>query len=145
MQPSMGILNSPSSRVVKDSTPSRGRILRCANFGIGESSPNLFLNMISPSKMWSTVNLEWTGVLLFYYFVYLKVNLDLKNQIRLVNLHPTLFSRQWILNQLLKKKCELMVNLDLTILLKRWTGVKMRWVGSRCPLTHALNFISNIM
>ena len=28
--------------IVKDSTPSRHRILRCINFGIGESSPNLF-------------------------------------------------------------------------------------------------------
>ena len=47
MQPSMGTLNSPSSRVVKDSKPSRRRILRCINFGIGESSPNLFLNMVN--------------------------------------------------------------------------------------------------
>ena len=47
MQPSMGTLNSPSSRVIKDSTPSRRRILRCIDFGIGESSPNLFLNMVN--------------------------------------------------------------------------------------------------
>ena len=37
MQPSMGTLNSPSSRIVKDSTPSRCRILRYINFGIDES------------------------------------------------------------------------------------------------------------
>ena len=37
MQPSMGNLNSPSSRIVKDSTLSRRRILRYMNFGIGES------------------------------------------------------------------------------------------------------------
>ena len=37
MQPSMGTLNSPSSRIVKDSTPSRRRILRYINFGIGKS------------------------------------------------------------------------------------------------------------
>ena len=37
MQPSMGTLNSPSSRIVKDSTPSRRRILRYINFGSGES------------------------------------------------------------------------------------------------------------
>ena len=43
MQPSMSTLNSPSSWVVKDWTPSRGRILRYINFGIGESSPMLFL------------------------------------------------------------------------------------------------------
>ena len=36
-----------SSRVVKDSTPSQHRILRCINFGIGESSPNIFLNMMN--------------------------------------------------------------------------------------------------
>ena len=47
MQPSMGTLNSPSSRVVKDSTPFQFRIFRCINFGIGESSPNLFLNIVN--------------------------------------------------------------------------------------------------
>ena len=47
MQSSMGTLNSPSSRVVKDSTPSRRRILRYINFGIGESSPILFLDMMN--------------------------------------------------------------------------------------------------
>ena len=39
MQP-MGTMNSPSSGVVKNSTPSRRLILRCIDFGIGESSPN---------------------------------------------------------------------------------------------------------
>ena len=48
MQPSMHAnLNSPSSRVVKDSTPSRRRILRCKNFGNRESSPTLFLNVVN--------------------------------------------------------------------------------------------------
>ena len=47
MQPSIGILNSRSSRVVKDSTPSRRRILRYINFGIGESSPILFLDTVN--------------------------------------------------------------------------------------------------
>ena len=47
MQPSMGTLNSPSSRVVKDLTPSQRQILRCINLGISESSPNLFLNMVN--------------------------------------------------------------------------------------------------
>ena len=42
MQPSMANLNSPLSRVVKDSTPSRRWILRCINFRIGESSHNIF-------------------------------------------------------------------------------------------------------
>ena len=52
MQPSMGTSNSPSSRVVKDSTPSRRRISRCINFGIGESSPNLFLNLVRFEAQW---------------------------------------------------------------------------------------------
>ena len=47
MQPSMGTLNSSSSWVVKDLTPSQRGILMCINFGIGESSPNLFLNMMN--------------------------------------------------------------------------------------------------
>ena len=76
MQPSMGTLNSPSSRIVKDSTPSlevykfRDRwILTYFIFGNGESSLN---------NIWSMVNLEPTCVLLFYYFLCLKANLDLE-------------------------------------------------------------------
>ena len=42
MQVSMANLNLPFSRVVKDSMPSRRRIMKCLNFGNGESSPNLF-------------------------------------------------------------------------------------------------------
>ena len=128
MQPSMGTLNSPSSRIVKDLTPSRRRILRCINFDICESSSNLFLKHGEslPSKIRSTVNLERTGVFfLFYYFIYLKVNLDLEKTNQLgesslnlifaaVNLDPFFY----------RKKGELMANLDLTILLKRWTEVK---------------------
>ena len=41
-----GYLELPS-RVVKDSVPSQHRILRCINFGIGESSPNLVLDMMN--------------------------------------------------------------------------------------------------
>ena len=37
MQPSMDTLNSLSSRIVKDSTPFRLRILRYISFRIGES------------------------------------------------------------------------------------------------------------
>ena len=47
MQPSMANLNSPTSRVVEDSTLSRRRILRCINLGNGESSPNLFLDVVN--------------------------------------------------------------------------------------------------
>ena len=80
MQPSMANLNSPSSRVVKDSAPFRRRILRCINFGNDESSPNQFLDVVNLYliKYQRTVNLERTRVLLSYYFVYFKANLDLK-------------------------------------------------------------------
>ena len=47
MQLSMANLNSPSSRVVKDSTPFRRRILRCKHFGNGESSPSLFWDVVN--------------------------------------------------------------------------------------------------
>ena len=125
MQLSMGTLNSPSSRVIKDSTPSCW-ILRCINFGIGESSPNLFLNMMN----FYLVNLKhsesWTNghfiVLLFCLF---ESDSDYK-------------SAWWIFTHLYfcggeswpngNKKSEMMVNLDLTILLKRWTEMKT-WGG----------------
>ena len=74
MQPSMGTLNSPSSRVVKDSTPSRRRILRYINFGIGESSPILFLDMMNLHLI--IFEAFWILNELFYYFLYFKVNLD---------------------------------------------------------------------
>ena len=47
MQPSVANLNSPSSRIVKDATPFRRRILRCINFWNGESSPNNFLDVVN--------------------------------------------------------------------------------------------------
>ena len=47
MQPSMANLNSPTSKVVKDSTPFQRRILRCINFGNGESSPYQFLDVVN--------------------------------------------------------------------------------------------------
>ena len=67
-------------------------------FGHGESSPN---------NIWSMVNLERTCVLLFYYFLCLKVNLDLEktNQLgesspnfifAVVNLDPIILEKRWI-------------------------------------------------
>ena len=47
MQSSTGTLNSPSSRVVENSTSSRRRILRYINFRIGESSPILVLDQMN--------------------------------------------------------------------------------------------------
>ena len=72
MQPSMANLNSPSSRVVKYSAPFRRRILRCINFGNGESSTNPFLDVVNlyHNKIQRTVNLQRTCVLSFYYFIY---------------------------------------------------------------------------
>ena len=145
MQPSMGTLNSPSSRVGKNSTPSRRRILRCINFGIGNSSPNLFLNMMKFYVVHVKFEAQWIlnerAFYCFNYFVYLKVNLDLEitNQLgesslnfifAAVNLDPVCY----------RKKGELMVDLGLTILLKgeqRWR-LEVDWVGSRCPFTCAL-------
>ena len=92
MQPSMGTLNSSSLRVVKDSTPSRSPNLRCINFGIDESSPNFIFEHVAPNFYLNMF--ERTGVLLFSYFIYLKVNLDLEKQISLMNLRQTLFSRR---------------------------------------------------
>ena len=138
MQPSMANLNSPSSRVVKDSTPFRRRILRCINFGNGESSPSQFLAVVNLYLI--QFKERWIlSERAFYSFVYFKVNLDLK----------------WI-NQLGESSpifIFAVVNLDPIVLEKRWTdgeswpndffekvngGEDLRWVGSRCPLTHAL-------
>ena len=99
-------------------------------FGHDESSLNNF---------WSIVNLERTCLLLFYYFLCLKANLDLEKTNQLGESSPNfIFAR---------------VNLDLIILKKRWIdgeswpndfvekvnrGEDLRWVGSRWPLTHAL-------
>ena len=92
-----------------------------------------------PSNIWSMVNLEWTGVLLFYYFVYLKVNLDLEKTNQLGESSPNFIF--------------VPVNLDPMVTERKWTdgeswpndfcgkvnrGEDLRWVGSRCPLMHAL-------
>ena len=130
MQPSMGTLNSLSSRVVKDSTPSRRRILRYIIFGIGESSPILFLDMMNlhliTFEAWWFLNER--ALYRFIIFFFFKWILTWKKRISLVNLHPTLFLRWWILAQLFWKWGELMMKPDLTILLKRWRKVKT-WGG----------------
>ena len=86
-------------------------------FGHGESSPN---------NIWSMVNLERTCVL--FIFLFESESWPRKKQISLVNLHQTLFLRWWILTSYFWKRGELMVNPDLTILLRRWTEVKT-WGG----------------
>ena len=106
MQPSMGTWTSPpqgSSKIVSTSNLEVYKfwywwILTYFIFGHGESSPN---------NIWSMVNLEQTCVLLFYYFLCLKVNLDLEktNQLgesspnftfAVVNLDPIILEKRWI-------------------------------------------------
>ena len=151
MQPSMGNLNSPSSRVVEDSMPSRCRILR---FWCRISTSNLevykFLDWwiftyfifgnckSSPNYFWSMVNLEWTCILLFYYFLYMKVNLDLEKSKQLgesspnfiftvVNLDPITLEKRWIDGESWPNDFVKKVN----------KGEDLRWVSSRFPLTCA--------
>ena len=86
------------------------------------------------------VNLERTCFLLFYYFLCFKANLDLVKTNQLGESSPNFIFA--------------VVNLDPIILEKRWIdgeswpndfvekvnrGEDLRWVGSRCPLTHALH------
>ena len=141
MQPSMANLNSPSSRVVKDSTPFRRRILRCKNFGKGESWPSLFLDEVNLYLMkfrhrWILNERTFCSFIILFIWKWI---LTWNKWISLVNLYLTLFSRWWILTQLFWKRGELMVNLDLTIFFEKVNrGEDLRWVGSRWPLTHAL-------
>ena len=80
------------------------------------------------SKIWSTVNLERRGILLFYYFVYLKVSLDLGKTNQRRESLPNFIFAAVDLCTIVKEKGEVMVNPDLRILLKRWTEVKT-WGG----------------
>ena len=92
----------------------------------------------SLSNFWSMVNLERTCVLLFYYFLCLRANLGLEKTNQFGESSPNFIFA--------------VVNLDLIILEKRWIdgeswpnnvvekvnrGEDLRWVSSRCPLTHA--------
>ena len=83
---------------------------------------------------------SWTNVrFMFYYFLWLKANLDLEKTNQLGESSPNFIST--------------VVNLEPIILEKRWIdgeswpnnfvekvnrGEDLRWVGSRCPLTCAL-------
>ena len=102
-------------------------------FGHGESLLN---------SIWSMVNLERTCILLFYYFLCLKANLDLEKTNQLGESSPNFIFA--------------VVNLDsIYILEERWIdgeswpndfvekvnrGEDLRWVGSRWPLMHALGW-----
>ena len=134
-----GTLIPPSSRVVKDSTPSRHRILRCINFGIGGSLANLFLNMVNLYLV--KIEAQWIlNERAFYCFI-------------------IFFIWKWILtlkkNQFGESSPNLIfvaVNLDPIVKEKKRTdgeswpnvnvekvnrGEGLRWLGSRCPLTSA--------
>ena len=92
-----------------------------------------------PWKIWSTVNLERTGVLFFYHFVYMKVNLDLERTNQLRESSPnSIFAA---------------VNLDPIVMDKKWTdgeswpndfvekvnrGEDLRWVCSALSLSHSI-------
>ena len=71
MHSSMDIFNLHSSRVVEDSMPSRRRILRCTNFGIGASWPDIFLDMVNLHlivfKAWwiSSESMFYCSIILF--------------------------------------------------------------------------------
>ena len=97
----------------------------------GESSPN---------NIGSIVNLERTCVSLFYYFLCLKVNIDLENTNQLgesspnfifavVNLDPIILEKRWIDGESWPKDFVEKVN----------RGEDLRWIGSRCPFMHALS------
>ena len=109
-------------------------ILSCINFGIGESSPNLLLNMLNlylvKFEAWWILNERAFFFVLFfvYYFVYLKVNLDLENIIQLGESSPNFIFAAVNLDPVVIEKGWTEVNLNLTFLLKRWTEVKT-WGG----------------
>ena len=73
---------------------------------------------------------SWTsGCFMVYYFVYLKVNLDLEKTDQLGESSPNFISMAVNLDPTVIEKGEkVAVSLDLTILLKRWTEVKT-WGG----------------
>ena len=93
----------------------------------------------SPKYIWSKVNLERTCVLLFYYFLYFKVNLDLEKKNKsawwsslnfifvVVKLDPIILEKRWIDGESWPNDFVEKVN----------RGEDLRWVGSRCPLTRA--------
>ena len=121
MQPSMGTLNSPSWRVVKDSTPSRRWILRCINFGIGESSLNLFLNMVNLYLV--RFEARWIlDELALHCFIIHGESWPRTNKLA-----------RWIFTQLHFCGGESWPN-DFVVKVNR--GEDLRWVDSRCPLTH---------
>ena len=142
MQPSMANLNSPSSRIVKDATPFRRRILRCINFGNGESSPNNFLDevnlyLIKFKERWilNERALNYSFIILLFESESLPKKINHLGEsspnfiFAGVNLDPIVFEKRWTDGESWPNDFVEKVN----------RGEDLRWVGSRCPLTHALN------
>ena len=65
------------------------------------------------------VNLERTCILLFYHFLYFKVNLDQEKTNQLGESSPNFIFAMVNLAPIILERGELMVNPDLMILLKR--------------------------
>ena len=126
MQLSTGTLNTPSSRVVKDSTPSWRQILMCIDFGIGESWRNrnfiVLLFCLFESDSWPRKNKNKTSKLgeSSPTFIFAAVNLD-----------PIVIEKIWTDGESWPNDFVEKVN----------RGEDLRWVGSRCPLMHALSKI----
>ena len=141
MQPSMGTLNSPSSRVIKDLTPSRRWILRYVHFVIGKSSPILFLNMMNLHlkifEAWWILS-ERAFYCFIIFFIW-KWSWPRKNNqlgesspnfiFAVVKLEPIILEKRWLDGESWPNNFIGKVN----------RGEDMRWVGSRCPLTCALH------
>ena len=94
-------------------------ILTSNLFWHGESSLN---------NIWSIVDLERTCVFLFYNFLCLKVNPDIEKTNQLGESSPNFIFAVVNFEPIILDKGELMVNSDLTTLLKKWTEVKT-WGG----------------
>ena len=96
----------------------------------------------SPNNNWSMVNLERTCVLLFYYFLYFKVNLDLEKTNQLGESSPIFIFAVVNLDPIiLEKRCINGKSWPNDVVEKVNRGEELRWVGSRCLLTCALTLI----
>ena len=91
------------------------------------------------------MNPERTAVLLFYYFVDLKVNLDLgkkktnKQTNKLGKSSPNFIFAVVNLDPIVIENSDLMVNRDQNHFVENVNrGEDLRWVGSKCPLMSAL-------
>ena len=112
MQPSISILNSLSSRVVKD--------LHNLNVESWEAQILELVNLyLIRYEAWWILN-----EFMFYCFIYLHMNLDLQTTNQLGEFSPNFNFVMMKLCWIVLERSELMVKLDPTTLMKRWTEVK---------------------